>query len=440
MVFPELTLSGYPPEDLLLKTGFLDAVERALEELAAQTEGIVAVVGFPERAEDVYNSAAVLADGEVTAVYRKMYLPNYGVFDEQRYFQSGAEAAIVEVNGIPVGISICEDIWEPGPPAMTEALGGAQVIVNLSASPYRAGYGAHRERMLVQRAVDYLAAVVFVNTVGGQDELVFDGHSLAIDQDGTVLSRGPQFEENLGFATIDPREVVAGAPARHPSPRERAPSAPREPRGGAAGVHAGERQRGVGGRDRGRARWRRCSTSPAEIYAALRTGLRDYVDKNGFERVVLALSGGIDSALVALVATDALGPERVTCVSMPSPYSSEGTRADARAIAENLGVDFREISIADAMGAYDEMLERRLRGQRAGHHRGERPGPHPRQRGHGAVQQVRLARSHHRQQVRDVGGLRDPLRRHGRRLRRTEGRLQGLGLPAGALAQRDRRP
>jgi NAD+ synthase (glutamine-hydrolysing) len=355
VVFPELTLSGYPPEDLLLKTGFLDAVERALADLAAQTEGIVAVVGFPERAEDVYNSAAVLADGEVTAVYRKMYLPNYGVFDEQRYFQSGAEAAIVEVNGIPVGISICEDIWEPGPPAMTEALGGAQVIVNLSASPYRAGYGAHRERMLVQRAVDYLAAVVFVNTVGGQDELVFDGHSLAIDQDGTVLSRGPQFEENLGFATIDPREVVAGRlrDTRHRANvrrQRRATPVAEPPVFTLASVNVESEGEIVAGEVAP------LLDLPAEIYAALRTGLRDYVDKNGFERVVLALSGGIDSALVALVAADALGPERVTCVSMPSPYSSEGTRSDARAIAENLGVDFREISIADAMGAYDEML------------------------------------------------------------------------------------
>ncbi|HYN91719.1 MAG TPA: nitrilase-related carbon-nitrogen hydrolase, partial [Thermoleophilaceae bacterium] len=188
VVFPELALTGYPPEDLLLKTSFLDAAEVALRELAAQTQGIVAVVGYPEKADDVYNSAAVLADGDVVATYRKMYLPNYGVFDEQRYFQSGAEAAIVELNGIPIGISICEDIWEPGPPAMSEALAGAQVIVNLSASPYRAGYGSRRERMLTQRAVDYLAAVVFVNTVGGQDELVFDGHSLAIDQDGRVLA------------------------------------------------------------------------------------------------------------------------------------------------------------------------------------------------------------------------------------------------------------
>src|ERR687895_1113491 len=209
VVFPELTVSGYPPEDLLLKTSFLDQVGEALEELAAQTRGVVALVGFPERADDVYNAVAVLADGEVAAVYRKMYLPNYGVFDEQRYFQSGSEAGIFELNGVPIGITVCEDIWEPGPPAMTEALAGAQGIVNLSASPYRAGVGARRERMLVQRAVDNLTAVVFVNTVGGQDELVFDGHSLAIDQDGQILARAPQFEEALTFCTIDPQAITA---------------------------------------------------------------------------------------------------------------------------------------------------------------------------------------------------------------------------------------
>src|SRR5918992_2853456 len=209
VVFPELCLTGYPPEDLLLKTSFLDAAAVALRELAAQTHGIVAVVGYPEQAEDVYNTAAVLADGDVVATYRKMHLPNYGVFDEQRYFQSGAEAAIVEVNEVPIGLSICEDIWEPGPPAMTEALAGAQMILNLSASPYRAGVGARRERMLVQRAVDNLTAVVFVNTIGGQDELVFDGHSLAIDQDGEVLARAPQFEESLVMCTIDPRAIAA---------------------------------------------------------------------------------------------------------------------------------------------------------------------------------------------------------------------------------------
>jgi NAD+ synthase (glutamine-hydrolysing) len=354
VVFPELTLSGYPPEDLLLKTSFLNAAAGALEELAAQTHGIAAVVGFPERAEDVYNAAAVLADGEVVAVYRKIYLPNYGVFDEQRYFQSGSEAAIVELNGVPIGITICEDIWEPGPPAMTEALGGAQVIVNLSASPYRADYGRARERMLVQRAIDYLAAMVFVNTVGGQDELVFDGHSLAIDQDGRVIARCPQFEESLTLCTIDAREVVAARlrDTRHRVNvrRQRRAPAAEPPVRTLASLQVPSRAEPVGGATA------RLLEPEAEVYAALRTGLRDYVDKNGFEHVVLALSGGIDSALTALVAVDSLGPQRVTCVSMPSPYSSEGTRADARNIAGNLGVEFMEIPIEEAMKAYDEML------------------------------------------------------------------------------------
>jgi NAD+ synthase (glutamine-hydrolysing) len=364
VVFPELALSGYPPEDLLLKTSFLDRAASALGELAAQTRGIVALVGFPERAEDVYNAAAVLADGEVAAVYRKMYLPNYGVFDEQRYFQSGAEAGIFELNGIPIGLSICEDIWEPGPPAMTEALAGAQVIVNLSASPYRVGYGHGRERMLVQRAVDNLAAVVFVNTVGGQDELVFDGHSLAVDQDGRILARCPQFEESLTLCTIDPREVTSARlrDTRHRANvrRQRRATPVAEP----PVVHLASLEVDGGGQTVGGAIADLLGPEE-EVYTALRTGLRDYVEKNGFEHVVLGLSGGIDSALVALVAADALGPERVTCVSMPSPYSSEGTRSDAQVIAENLGVDYREIGIGAAMESYDEMLKDAFAGREA---------------------------------------------------------------------------
>src|SRR3954449_3969762 len=367
VVFPELALTGYPPEDLLLKTSFLDAARAALHELAAEAKEIVAVVGYPEQAEDVYNTAAVLADGAVVAGYRKMYLPNYGVFDEQRYFQSGAEGAIVEVNGVPIGISVCEDIWEPGPPAMSEALAGAQVLINLSASPYRAGYGARRERMLTQRAVDYLSAVVFVNTVGGQDELVFDGHSLAIDQDGRILARAPQFEESLTLCTIDPRAIAAARlrdtrhrvnvrRQRRAAPIAEAPVftlASLETEGsGEPSVVSGELAPTLG--------------PQAEIYAALRTGLRDYVDKNGFERVVIALSGGIDSALAAVIAADALGPDRVTCVSMPSPYSSEGTRADARAIAANLGTELVEIGIEEGMRAFDEMLSEPFEGTEEG--------------------------------------------------------------------------
>ena len=318
------------------------------------------MVGFPERADDVYNAAAVLADGRVAAVYRKMYLPNYGVFDEHRYFQSGSEAVTFDLNGVSVGLSVCEDIWEPGPPAMSEALAGAQVLVNISASPYRRGYGRHRERMIVQRAVDYLAAVVFVNTVGGQDELVFDGHSVAVGPDGAVLARGPQFEENLALATIDPREVVAARlrDTRHRVNvrRHRRRDRPEVPVVSQASLAVNSPADRVGG-----------ELAPIledhdEVYAALRTGLADYVRKNGFERAVLALSGGIDSALVAMIAADALGPERVTCVSMPSPYSSEGTRADARAIADNLGTAFMELPIDGAMESYADLLSEPFEG------------------------------------------------------------------------------
>jgi NAD+ synthase (glutamine-hydrolysing) len=359
VVLPELALTGYPPEDLLLKTHFLDAAGEALEQLAADVQGIVALVGFPERADDVYNAAAVLANGRVAAVYRKNHLPNYGVFDEQRYFQAGTDPAMIEVDGLPVGLTICEDIWEPGPPASTEALAGAQVIVNLSASPYHAGKGLDRERMLTQRAKDNLVTVLFCNAVGGQDELVFDGHSVAIDQDGEILARAPQFEESLTLCTIDPG-AVAAARLRDTRHRE---AARRErkavpvlasveldlPDPGEVGGSVAEPLEGE-----------------AEVYRALTTGLRDYVEKNRFERVVVALSGGIDSALAALLAADALGPERVTCVSMPSPYSSEGTRADARAIAQNLGTDFLELSIEDAMQAYERLLAEQFEGSEPG--------------------------------------------------------------------------
>src|SRR5918912_317288 len=211
VVFPELALTGYPPEDLLLKTHFVDSAGAALEELARETEegDLVALVGFPERRDDVYNACAVLAEGRVQAIYRKMFLPNYGVFDEARYFQSGTEAALIELNGVAIGLTVCEDIWEPGPPATTEALAGAQVIVNLSSSPYHAGKPLERERMLVQRARDNLAVVVLCNMVGGQDELVFDGHSVVIDQDGTVRARAPQFEESLTVCEIDTGAVAA---------------------------------------------------------------------------------------------------------------------------------------------------------------------------------------------------------------------------------------
>ena len=211
VLFPELTLTGYPPEDLLLKEHFLRAANEKLEELAAETEGIVAVVGFPERADDVYNALAVLAEGRIAAIYRKVLLPNYGVFDEQRYFQSGEGGAVLDFGDVRIGLTICEDIWTPGPPESDEALAGASLIVNISASPYHAGKGLERERMIIQRARDNLCAVAFCNLVGGQDELVFDGHSLVVDHEGTVIARGPQFGEGLVMANVDLQAAVTAA-------------------------------------------------------------------------------------------------------------------------------------------------------------------------------------------------------------------------------------
>ncbi len=352
VLFPELALTGYPPEDLLLKEHFLADARAALERLAGRTGDAAALVGFPERADDVYNSCAVLADGAVQAIYRKVFLPNYGVFDEQRYFQSGPGGALIDVGDLSVGLTICEDIWEPGPPASDEALAGATLLVNISASPYHVGKGAERERMLIQRARDNVAAVAFCNLVGGQDELVFDGHSLVIDHEGTVLARGKQFAEEVIVAAID---LAAPRGVRLRDPRQRAvnhrlrPQAPviaqlpptspplsRPPLGGPVA---------------------QLLDREAEVYAALELGLRDYVEKNGFAHAVIGVSGGIDSALVAVIAVDALGPERVSVVVMPSPHSSPETQTDARTLAANLDVELRELPIADAMTAYDRTLE-----------------------------------------------------------------------------------
>ena len=349
VLFPELITTGYPPEDLLLKEHFLGDARATLDRIAADVHDLVAVIGFPERAQDVYNAAAVVADGAVRAVYRKVFLPNYGVFDEQRYFQAGDRGGIVQLGDVRVGLTICEDIWEPGPPLSDEALAGATLIVCVSASPYHAGKGLERERMMVQRARDSLAAVAFCNLVGGQDELVFDGHSLVVDHEGTVVARARQFAEELLVAEIDPhgpatarlRDTRHRPAARLVAPRvdelaalELPPAVGEPPEPSLAPVLEGE----------------------AEVYAALTTGLRDYVEKNGFEHVVLGVSGGIDSAVVACIGVDALGPDRVTVAVMPSPYSSSETQADARGLAANLGVEYLELDISPAMEAYEHML------------------------------------------------------------------------------------
>jgi NAD+ synthase (glutamine-hydrolysing) len=316
-IFPELCIPGYPAEDLYLKRHFVEANVRAVERLAAGVWETTALVGFAEPVADggdhrhAHNSLAVLEGGEVRAVYRKNRLPNYAVFDEQRYFVPGEEPATIEVGGTKVGLTICEDVWAEGPPASAEAAAGATLIANPSGSPYHRGKGREREAMLAERARAYGTHFALCNLVGGQDELVFDGHSVVVDPSGAVIARAAQFEEEL---------LVCDVPASAPGPLA-------EP-----------------------------LADVAEVYAALTLGLRDYVGKNGFRHVGVALSGGIDSALVALLAIDALGAENVSCVVMPSPYSSDATQGDARAIARNLGAELIEIPIDGAMGAYDTAL------------------------------------------------------------------------------------
>jgi NAD+ synthase (glutamine-hydrolysing) len=349
-LFPELAVTGYPPEDLLLKEHFLADARAAVERIAAGAQGIVAVVGFPERADDAYNAAAVLADGGVRAIYRKVNLPNYGVFDELRYFQRGPGGAIADVDGVKVGLTVCEDIWVPGPPMTDEALAGARLVLNISASPYQAGKGRQREQMIAQRARDNLAAVAFCALVGGQDELVFDGHSFVVDHEGNVIARAAQFAEELLVCDVD---VEAAGAARLRDTRAR--PAAREVASDVADLGSfttdgGSDPAAPGGPVA------ELLDADGEVYAALVLGTRDYVGKSGFEHVVIGLSGGIDSTLVALIAVDALGPGCVTCVTMPSPYSSQGTLDDARALAGNLGVELLELPIADAMAGYEEML------------------------------------------------------------------------------------
>lgn len=337
VLFGELALTGYPPEDLLLREHFLTDTGKALGELALAAEGIVAVVGFPERIPGavrgpapgspgpvstvVHNSAAVLREGRVDWVYRKVHLPNYGVFDEQRYFKPGDPAGVViDVASRRVGLTVCEDLWVPGAPASEEARAGAELIVNLSASPYHAGKGLERERLFAQRARETKAWIAFCAIVGGQDELVFDGHSFVLDPAGETFARAAQFEEDLLVCEI-PDHATAASPGGSRS-SVRSPIASVE----------------------------------EEVYCALELGLRDYVEKNGFEQVVLGLSGGIDSALVACLAVDALGAERVNVAIMPSPYSSTGTQDDARALAGALGVRVHELAIETVMNAYSATL------------------------------------------------------------------------------------
>src|SRR5215218_3041689 len=357
VLFPELIVTGYPPEDLLLRPGFVRAAEASVRQIARETHGLVALVGVPIFDRDLYNACAVLADGDVVAVYRKHFLPNYGVFDEERYFARGDELLLLRHGEVLIGPTVCEDVWQPGPPATDLALAGAQLIANISASPFHVGKDREREEMLRVRARDNSCFVALCNAVGGQDELIFDGHSVVIDDDGEIVARAPGFEEALLVVDIDPTATVG---RRLRDVRRRSLARERE---GRIEVHQvelappGEQTTAL-------------HPEPApqlddleQMRAALELGLRDYVEKNGFGDVVIAVSGGIDSALTAAIAVGALGAARVHAVSMPSRYSSEGTRGDARRLAENLGIDFREIAIEAVVEAFTAALSASFAGR-----------------------------------------------------------------------------
>ncbi|HYZ78813.1 MAG TPA: NAD+ synthase [Gaiellaceae bacterium] len=351
VLFPELAVTGYPPEDLLLRPGFIRAAERALEEIARATRNIVALVGVPILERDLYNACAVCAAGEVKARYRKRFLPNYGVFDEDRYFAPGDDLLLLQHGRTLVGPTICEDVWQPGPPATDLALAGAELIANISASPFHVGKDREREEMLATRARDNATFLAFCNAVGGQDELIFDGHSLVLDDEGTVLARAQGFEECLLVVDVDPEEVVA---RRLRDVRRRALARERGiPH--AEVVHVGSPRPLPDGKH-----LEPPIAEPLDdleqMRLALELGLRDYVEKNGFREIVVGVSGGIDSALVAALAAEALGPERVHCVSMPSQFSSEATRADARRLAEGLGCPFLELPIEPIVEAFRQTL------------------------------------------------------------------------------------
>lgn len=353
--FPELAVTGYPPEDLLLKTDFIEENLRGLEKIIKSSDGLIAIVGFADRKDAIYNAAAIIYDGKLVDVYHKMHLPNYGVFDEDRYFQSATRIPVYRVGDLIFGVNICEDIWYPADPVRCQAVSGnAEIIINISSSPYSMSKVREREQMLADRAVDYRVKVAYCNLVGGQDELVFDGHSVVIEDNGRVLARARGFKEeilicDLEFSNVNRQAFVDG------------------------GSNVGDVKRNEGsiiseivnitdGHD-----WNVNKTKinlsvnefmdpEKEVFNALVLGTRDYVRKNGFERVVVGLSGGIDSALVTCIAVEALGNEDVIAVSMPSEYSSKGSISDAEALSRNLGIQLLSISIHDVYGIYLKTL------------------------------------------------------------------------------------
>jgi len=356
VTFPELALTGYPPEDLLLKPQFIDANLSALQKVISGSREITVIVGFVDRRDDIFNAAAIAQNGKLVTVYHKIYLPNYGVFDEFRYFQPGSRCPVLQMDRATIGVSICEDIWYPDGPVFQQALsGGAEVIINISSSPYHAGKRRWREMMLGTRAADNTVIVAYNNLVGGQDELVFDGDSLVFNENGDLVARGKQFEEDLVVVDLDVESVFR---KRLHDPRRRQQK-----------LNANNRPEVFPLTSRVKkpkalpaiARPQPLSED-AEIYKALVLGTRDYVIKNGFKKVVLGLSGGIDSALTACVAVDALTSENVVGVLMPSDFSSRGSVEDSRRLGKNLGIELITIPIADVLNSFTEALKPGFKG------------------------------------------------------------------------------
>lgn len=357
VTFPELAVCGYPPEDLLFKPQFIQANLHSLQQIIAASEGITIIVGFVDANGDIFNSAAVISNRKLSGVYHKIFLPNYGVFDEDRYFQSGNECPVYIIGGVGIGINICEDIWYEAGPATVQANAGAEVIINISASPYHTGKGIVRERMIATRAADTIAIFAYNNAVGGQDELIFDGHSVIYDEKGTLITRGRQFEEAMIIADLDVESVFR---TRLHDPRQRKESFLTQ-------QNNLQQTRIIVSKRPFSERKNPLEKSqfdvlelPTEVYKALVLGTRDYVLKNGFKKVVIGLSGGIDSTIVATIAVDALGSENVIGVSMPSRFSSEGSRTDALTLAMNLKIPLLTIAIENLYHEYLKTLSQQF--------------------------------------------------------------------------------
>ena len=353
VLFPELAICGYPPEDLLLKPDFMDTNLHYLEKLKPLCKNLTAVIGYVHTSDDIYNAAAIIHNGKQYGTYRKFLLPNYGVFDEERYFKRGFNEAIYNLFDIPIGISICEDIWYPVGPPENQAFNGAKLLLNISASPFHEGKTRERERMLQTRAADNVAVVAYCNLVGGQDELVFDGSSVIINEKGEIIARAESFAEDFLVADVDITGVFR---QRLRDPRRRKGKGETEKSLTPIQTVQLDELQAPSGKTPAVPAIKPMRESIEEIYLALVQGTRDYIHKNGFKKVLLGLSGGIDSALTAAVAVDALGKENVVGVSMPSRYSSDHSKDDARQLAQNLGIQYEVIPIEPVFNAFLDSL------------------------------------------------------------------------------------